>query len=96
MDLASPSHLLALKLAEEELASNATNQKEAGVWAKLHGLDGKPGTSMSWVRKSPGVVTKRVESADPSKRWPLIHCVRPVVSVLCNKVPGCTWGEFQA
>lgn len=51
---------------------------------------------MSWVRESPGVVTERVESADPTKRRPLVHCVRPVVSVLCYKVPGCTWDEFQA
>ena len=48
--LAGP-YLLAIKLAEEKLASNASNQKETRVWAKLHGFDGKPGTGMSWVKR---------------------------------------------
>ena len=36
-------------MAEEKLASNASNQEETRVRAKLHGLDGKPGRGMSWA-----------------------------------------------
>ena len=48
----SGPYLLAIKLAEEKLASNASNKKVTRVWAKLHGLDGKPGTGISWVERS--------------------------------------------
>ena len=36
------SHLLALKLAEEELACDASHKKNTGVGTELQGLDCKP------------------------------------------------------
>ena len=72
------SHLLALKLAEEELACDASYKKNTGVGTELQGLDCKPwGKQMNRFGQghSPGIVTKRVKAADPAKRGPLVHRV---------------------